>query len=369
MYKKSTKQILFTPGPVGVNESVLEELSNPVLFHRDKLFEKVYSQVNTKLNRVFDANNDYCTLIMSGSGTMANEAVVVSLIGNGQKLLIVSNGQFGERLATIASLHNTKHEVLDFGWANSVNISGLEKKIKAYKPNWLFVTLLETSTGMVNPVHEIGKLCKRYSIFFFVDAVSGLVAERLSMTKDNITVCTSVPNKAIESPPGLSFVCVRKNLIQNNKEVKSYYLDLKRYYESALKNQTPTTPAVPIFVSLNKGLDLLLKEGINGRRKRYLKHSDKVTKLCKKLNIPILISDKKYKASAITTLVLPSHEIAEKLSLYLLKRGLTVWHHDYKQKDSRMNSLMQISIMGDVGLSDIDRLFREIKKFNIYGKI
>src|SRR5690606_13253951 len=147
---KNNQQILFTPGPVGVKKSVLKELSKPILFHRSKPFEQVYSQVNTKLNRVFDANNEYCTLIMSGSGTMANEAVVVSLINTDQKLLIVSNGQFGERLATIASVHSTKHEVLNFGWANPVNISKLEAEIKTYKPHWLFVTLLETSTGMVN---------------------------------------------------------------------------------------------------------------------------------------------------------------------------------------------------------------------------
>ncbi len=368
MNKKNAWQILFTPGPVGVKKSVLKELSKPILFHRTKPFEQVYAQVSTKLNRVFDANDKYCTLIMSGSGTMANESVVISLINTDQKLLIVSNGQFGERLATIASVHNTKHKVLNFGWANPINISELEKKIKVYKPNWLFVTLLETSTGMANPINEIGMLCKKYHIDLFVDAVSGLGAERLSMIKDNISVCTSVPNKALEAPSGLSFICVRRNLLDEIHETKSYYLDLKRYYVSSLKNQTPTTPALPNFVSLNKALDLLLKEGVNGRRKRYLRLSSKVMKLCKSLNIPILITTKKYKASAITTLVLPSHEVAEKLSLYLLKKGMTVWHHDYKQEDPRMNSLMQISIMGDINSLDIDRLFTEIKNFNIYGK-
>jgi len=359
---------LFTPGPVAVKTTVLKELAKPILFHRTKPFEKVYAEVSTKLNKVFGADDNYASLIMSGSGTMANEAVATSLINRNQKLLIVSNGQFGERLATIAKIHKVRCEVINFGWANPINISDLQKKIILYKPDWLFVTLLETSTGMANPVNEIGKICKKHKVSFFVDAVSGLGAETISMIKDNISACTSVPNKALEAPPGLSFVCVKKTLVTESEEVKSFYLDLCRYYVSSLKNQTPTTPALPIFVSLNKALDLLTKEGLQGRRKRYLALSSEVVRLSKTLKIPVLITDKKYKAIAITTLVLPSHEIAEKLSLHLLKKGMTVWHHNYKQEDPRMNSLMQISVMGDINISDIKRLFKEIADFNTYGK-
>lgn len=369
MSKKKTNQILFTPGPVGVKTSVLKELTKPILFHRTQPFEMVYENIQSNLNKIFDTDSNFTTLILSGSGTMANEAVVISLIKKNEKLLIVSNGQFGERLETISKIHKVKYEIVNFGWGNQINVSRLEEKLYSYKPDWLFVTLLETSTGMVNPVDEIGKLCKKHKTNLFVDAVSGLGAEPISMVRDNISVCTSVPNKALEAPPGLSFVCVRKNLLEENSEVKSYYLDLNRYYLSSLKNQTPTTPTLSIFMSLSKALDLLLKESLKGRRKRYLALSTEVIKLSKELKIPVLITDKKYKASAITTLVLPSHKVAEKLSIFLLKRGMTVWHHDYKQTDTRMNSLMQISVMGDISISDVKTLFKKIRKFNIYTEI
>lgn len=354
---------LFTPGPVGVKKTVLRELANPILFHRTEPFEKVYASIITKLNKIFDADNRHVSLILSGSGTLANEAVVTSLIKPSDRLLILSNGQFGERLAEISKIHNIKLEVINFGWANSISITSLQKKIINYKPNWVFVTLLETSTGMVNPINRIGKICKKYSVKFFVDAVSGLGAEPISMTKDNIDVCTSVPNKALEAPPGLSFLCVKESLLKENTIPKSYYLDLYRYYVMSKKNQTPTTPAISIFVALNKALDILLKEGLEQRIRRYFKFSSEVLKFSNSLKIPTLITDKKYRANAITTLVLPNHEAAERLQKYLQKKGMIVWHHSYSQREAKFNSLIQISIMGDVNLVDIGHLFKEISHF------
>lgn len=359
----STK--LFTPGPVGVRKEVLKELSRPILFHRTYSFEKLYRQVAEKLNRVFGADERYVTLTLTGSGTMANEAVITSLIKNKERLLIVSNGQFGERLATIAKINKTNFRLLDFGWVSPIDLRLVEKEIKKYKPNWLAIVFLETSVGMVNPVHEIGIICKKYGVKLFVDAVSALGAEQLSVIKDNIVACTSVPNKALEAPPGLSFVCIHKKNIESISrfEPKSYYLDLYRYYSVYLNNQTPTTPAVSLYLGLNKALDLFLKEGVNKRRKRYKKLSSLVGKLCTKYKISLLITDPKYQALAISTLVLGSHGQAHKLQQFLENKGFTVWHHDYGKKDKRLNSLVQISVMGDIKQSDIDNLFSRISQF------
>jgi len=362
---------LFTPGPVQISKTVLKEMYKPIIFHRTASFEKLYKNVTEKLIKIFDANQHFVTLILTGSGTMANEAVISSLIGRKDKLLIISNGQFSERLATIAKIHNINLKILDFGWGNAIELSRLEIEIEKYNPTWIATVLLETSIGIVNPINKIGKLCKKYNSKFLVDAVSGLGAEKLSITKDNIDVCVSVPNKALESAPGISFVCLRKDLISNlkTKGPRSYYLDLSRYFEISLKYQTPTTPAISIIVSLNKALDILIKETLTARQNRYKYLSSLVIKYCNKLQIEILIKNKGLKANAITTLVLRNHESAEKLQKYLERHGFTVWHHPYNKRDKKFDCLLQISVMGDIDKKDIKNLFSKIVFFqNIYGK-
>jgi len=356
---------LFTPGPVQISKTVLNEMSKPIIFHRTALFEELYKNVTGKLQKVFDANQHFTTLILTGAGTMANEAVISSLIDKKDKLLIVSNGQFGERLGTISKIHNINLKILNFGWGNAIELSQLEIEIKKYNPTWVAVVLLETSIGIVNPINKIGKLCKKYNAKFLVDAVSGFGAEKLSIIKDNIDVCVSVPNKALESAPGISFICLRKNLISNLKTKKpnSYYLDLSRYFEISLKYQTPTTPAISIIVSLNKALDILIKETLTTRQNRYKYLSSLVIEYCNKLQIEILIRDKGLKANAITTLVLLNHERAERLQKYLERYGFTVWHHPYNNGDKRFDCLLQISVMGDIDKNDIKNLFNKIDEF------
>src|SRR3989344_532953 len=361
---------LFTPGQVEVNKEVLKELSKPVVFHRSEDFEKLYKGVSKKLNTVFGANNQYIILILTGSGPMSNEAVINSLVEG--RLLIISNGHFGERLATIARANGVDFKLLDLGWAIPFDLELIEKNIKKYRPKWIATVSLETSTGMINPVHKIGMLCKKYGVKLFVDSVSALAAEKLSVSKDYIDVCTSVANKAIEAPPGLSFICIKKqivNSISKNKP-KSYYLSIDRYYQKYLINQTPTTPAISLYFALDKALNILLKKGLKSRQDNYRKLSDMVQGYCEKLNIITLIKDPKNKANAITTLVLDSHKSAEKLQLFLQKYGYMVWHTNYGRKDKKLNSLLQVSVMGNINRKDVDKLFLKISYFikNRYEK-
>jgi len=102
-----------------------------------------------------------------------------------------------------------------------------------------------------------------------------LGSEKLSVAKDFVSVCVSVPNKVLEAPPGLWFICVHNKIIERARgfRARSFYLDLLRYFDISKVRQTPTTPAVPIFFTLKKSLDFLYKEGLNKRRQRYKKLS------------------------------------------------------------------------------------------------
>lgn len=362
--KKSKSYSLFTPGPVSVRDVVLKKLSEPVLFHRTEPLEKIHRQISNKLLKFFGASSKFVPILITGSGTLANEIVLTSLLRSGDKLLILSNGHFAERLTEIAKLHSLNVKILDFGWAKNINIKRVEEKLKSYKPNFVGLVALETSTGMVNPVKRVGALCKKYGIKFFVDGVSAIGSQDAKVSRDNIDICTSVPNKALEAPPGLSFICIKKNLLLKEKlpEPSGYYMDISRYYTYLEKHQAPTTPAVSLMVGLNKALDLFISETLKNRIKRYKTNSKIVENKAKKLGLKLLLQEKD-RANSISTFYLPDSKYAEKLSDHLLKKGLTVWHHDYQKLDKHLQAIMQISVMGDINKQDIDGLFEEVDIF------
>ena len=228
--KYTKKHILFTPGPVRTSDAVLRTLSEPVLFHRTEALEKIHKQISDKLLIFFVESSKYVPILVTGSGTLANEMVLTSLIRKSDRLLILSNGHFAERLMEIAKLHKLNFRTLDFGWAKNVNVERVEREILSYKPSFVVLVALETSTGMVNPVKKIGTLCKKYKAKFIMDGISAIGGQDIKISRDGIDVCTSVPNKALEAPPGLSFICVKKNLLKEKlPKPTSYYMDISRY--------------------------------------------------------------------------------------------------------------------------------------------
>lgn len=353
--------ILLTPGPVSVNEKVLKSSSYPVIFHRAEPFQELIKELSEKLNVVFGASNKYVSLILNGSGTLANESVITSLLGKDNILMVISNGSFGERLAEIAKIHHVKTVHIKKHWATSFSLSEIKSEIEKNRPYMLAMVALETSTSMLNPVKEIGQLCKSLNVKFFVDAVSALGAEDIKVRRDNIDVCVSVPNKAIESLPGISFVCVKEKILKDLTHVKpnSYSLDLFRYYNWYLNHQTPTTPPVNLYVALDSALDLLSKESLDGRRKRYLYLSNIVRKLSVKVGAKELIKNGRQKATAITSLCFPEEVNIRKLREFLLEEGITVWFNSHQELENYKN-MMQVSVMGNIKEKDLNKLFKLI---------
>ncbi|HVX92812.1 MAG TPA: aminotransferase class V-fold PLP-dependent enzyme [Candidatus Dojkabacteria bacterium] len=352
---------LFTPGPVGVNNEVLS--TSKLFFHRSKDFSDIFSKLQKNLSYVFDTDDRYSNLILTGSGTMANESVVTSVL-KGRRVLFLSNGLFGERLIEMAIIHHVEHEVFNANWGDIFDLKALEEKLDEFKPEYIIVVLLETSVGVVNNVKAINNLAKQYDCRIFVDAVSGLVAEELSMKELGIDVCTSVPNKAIEGIPGLSFVSIKKEIVENLIEKNSYYLDLKRYYDISIKQQTPTTPAITLFFNTNAALEQLKSETMQTRRNRYHKNSDLVRSLANSMGWEIFKPQDQQLAIAISSLIVPESVDINQLKKNLYESDIVVWSHDYQKEDKRLNRLLQISVMGDISGNDIRNLFKQINDFS-----
>ncbi|MFH1073388.1 MAG: alanine--glyoxylate aminotransferase family protein [Nanoarchaeota archaeon] len=275
--KDTQRYILLNPGPVLTSPSVKNALVQYDMCHRDKDFQDLLAKLKRQCLLLFGADKKYRVLFISGSGTAGLEAALSSFIPEGKKVLVASNGAFGERLSDILTLHRIPVVYRKYPWGKRLNIHDLEQHLEEDNDIYaIAVNHHETSVGLLNPIHTIGMLAKKYKKIFIIDAISSLGAEKINVIRDNIDVCITSSNKCIHSVTGLSLVCAKQHLLDSLKEQRprSYYLDVYKHYQYLENlNQTPYTPNITSFFALDAAVKELLEEGLENRRKKYIRRN------------------------------------------------------------------------------------------------
>lgn len=232
------KHLLFTPGPVNVCENLRSAISKPDICHREVEFDHLLESIEDKLLQLFEIKkrHRYRAVVITGSGTAANEAILSSVVGD-QKILILSNGEFDERLYNISRMHSKNTSLLDFGWGNKYDLEKIRTYFKTHKTDIVAMVHHETSSGMLNSLENVGVLTKANGTMLIADCVSSAGAEVIDMEKCHIAFCSSSSSKAIGSHAGLSFVVGKIVELEKLKyhPVKSTYLNLDNFYQF-LKN-------------------------------------------------------------------------------------------------------------------------------------
>ena len=303
------KKMLFAPGPVMTTERVKMAALAPDICHRRPVFEKLYSDIRNNLLKLFHGEKDeYTTVVVSGSGTSSNETVLSSVIEGNKKVLLISNGEFGDRLKNIISCYGIGLNLLEYKWAEYPDLTEIENELKIDKDvSLISMVHHETSTGMINPVHEVGELARHYNKMYHVDAISAIGGEDVNVKRDNIDFCTGVPNKAVGGQTGVSFICVKRASIRRIENIprRNIYLNLQHHIREAEKhNQTPNTPSVTMFFTLNEALKELFKEGLDNRIKRYKENAKIIRKGLKNMNLKFLLSNENYMSNTVTSVFL-----------------------------------------------------------------
>lgn len=262
------KRYLLTPGPTTVPEKVLLTMAEPIIHHRTNEYRKVLGEVIENLKYVFQTKND--VLILASSGTGAMEAAVVNLLRRGEKALVVRGGKFGERFAEIGEAYGVRIENLDVEWGKAVSPHDIQKIIENDKEiKAVFVTLCETSTGVVNNVAAIGNIVKETEACLVVDAISALGSVEIKTDEWGLDMVVAGSQKGLMIPPGLAFISVSekawtkiKGGPKGDNTLPSYYFDLKKTRESLLKIDHPFTPPVTLVLALREALAMIKEEGL-----------------------------------------------------------------------------------------------------------
>jgi 2-aminoethylphosphonate aminotransferase len=265
--------ILLNPGPANTTEGVKQAMTRPDICPREREFGEVMLRVRDGLTRVVHDGDGYTTVLFAGSGTAAVEAAICSVVPDQGKLLVIDNGAYGRRIAEIAEAYRIEHEVESFGVGGWPDVERIGARLSERRYSHLAVIHHETSTGMLNPVAEIGALCREHGTEMIVDAMSSYAGLPIEIERLGADYLVSSSNKCIQGMAGLGFVICRKELLERLEPIpgRSLYLNLPlqhRYLERTC--QLRYTPPVQVIYALEQALEEYRAEGGQARHERYM---------------------------------------------------------------------------------------------------
>jgi aspartate aminotransferase-like enzyme len=264
------KRYLMTPGPTPVPPEVLAALAEPVVHHRGRDFKATYERCLARLREVYRTDNDVLLFTASGSG--AFESAVSNLVAPGERVLVLSAGNFGERWAAMARAYGADLVHVRLDWGETPDTQHLRPALDAAGDvRVVYLVHSETSTGVVADVQSLAAAAKEAGAVVVVDAVSSLGAVPLETDAWGIDVVVSGSQKALMCPPGLAFVSVSPDSLAAAAGAGSprYVFDWERTRAAQAKLDAPFTPAVSLVRALDVALGLLLDEGLEAAFDRH----------------------------------------------------------------------------------------------------
>ncbi len=267
-------RVLLGPGPSNIHPRVMKAMLSPVVGHLDPDFVRVMEDIKKLLRIVFQTANEI-TFPVSGTGSAGMEMAMANLIEDGDEVVVAVNGAFGERLADAAGRLGAKVHRVDAEWGRIVETERLEATLKtARHPKLLAVVHAETSTGVYQPVEELGALAHRYGALMVMDAVTSLGCVPVEIDRWQVDVCYSCTQKGIGAPPGLAPVTFSERAMQTvrtrKQKCRSWYFDvamIERYWgpDRLYHHTAPISMNYAIYEALR----IVFEEGLEARFKRH----------------------------------------------------------------------------------------------------
>lgn len=327
VYRRQTSQLdlpprlLFGAGPSNLYPRVVQAMGMPLVGHLDPRFVEVMGDIQDLLCYAWQTDNRW-TFPISGTGSAATEAAIANMIEPGDVMLVGVNGYFSERICTIAARYGADVRRLEKHWGGLFTPEEVRAAVELYRPAVLALVHGETSTGVEQPLTDIGDICRAHDCLFLVDSVASLCALPLYVDAWNIDICYSASHTCLSAAPGIApitFSARAVEKIQSRREpVRSWYWDavlLQRYW--AEPHVYHHTAPMTLNYGLRESLRQLAEEGLSESWQRHHNNAELFWMGLMDLNLKCLVAEK-HRLPSLTTIKVPDGVDARSVARYLL---------------------------------------------------
>ncbi len=354
---------LLAPGPVPVIREISEAQCQEMITHRSPEFTKLYGDLVPRLRKYFNAEEAY---VITGSGALGLETLILNLVERGDKVLCLPNGEFGDHQATTAKVYSDSVTVQRLedgkGWSLERAKPHIDSAVSS-GAKVLAMVYNETSMGVRNDVKAICGYAKSKGMLTIVDGISAWPGTPLDMSEYNVDAFVTGSQKGIAAPPGMALIGLGKEAVgkyAKRASIPSYYCDLRRHkkrYEQ--DQQTPNTPAISLFWALQKAFDVLdRKGGLPAAIKRHSEAAAHVRERLARMGFQ-LTAEKGFESSTVTGFVCKDAEQAKAIKSRLASEyKIKIVGSRGKFKDNGL----RIAHMGNVEMKDLDACLDAIGK-------
>lgn len=353
---------LFIPGPVTVRQDVLNEMAKQMIGHRTKDASKLQKDITEKMQKIFGTKNQVLLSTSSGSGLMEGAIRSCTL----KRAACFAIGDFGEKWYKMAINNNTPADLFKSELGDITTPEQVDEVLKTGKYDLITVTGNETTTGIANPIKEIGEIVKKYDdVIFCVDYVSSAGGVKIDADDFGVDIAITSSQKSLGLPPGLAFCTFSPKAEDRAKKVEnrgSYFdlLNLKSFIDKK-DNQYPTTPALSLMYAANVQLDYILNEQTLEKRIQNHKDMADLVRTWAKKHFDLFATEETYASNTVTCIKNTKNIDVANLIKELKKQDILLGngYGDLKDKTFR------IAHMADFNIDDMQDLLNRID--NILG--
>jgi len=327
----------------------------------DRDYNDIVQDIRARLESMASAGNAYTSVLMQGSGTFSVEACIGSVLPAKGKLLVLANGAYGQRIAEIARYLNIAVVLEDFGEVDAVDPDRVSAILKADSSiTHVAAVHVETTTGMLNPVAEIGQRVKAQNCIYMIDAMSSFGGMEMDMDQLSADYLISSANKCIQGVPGFGFIIARASqMLTLEGNARSLSLDMYAQWktmQSGAGKWRFTSPTHVVRAFMQALLELEAEGGPAAREARYQESNDRLVNGMRKLGFTTLLDDSN-RSPIITSFLSPDHESYEFNQFYrrLKAKGFVIYPGKITLADT-----LRIGNIGNVYPADMDNLLTAV---------
>jgi len=302
------------PGPIEFEPKVLQAMGMPTNSHVAPDFIETFGNSLELMREVWKSPTGQ-PFIVAGTGTLAMDMAAANLIEQGDHVLVISTGYFGQRFKDILDRYGAQTTILEAPLGEVVSQEAIEKELQSKQYKALTITHVDTSTGVLVDPEPIAKLAKKYNTLSILDGVCSVAGEKIVQDEWGLDVVLTGSQKAIGVPPGLALLVASRKAMEVWKNRKSpvanYYADWNNWLPimTAYEERKPSyfvTPAVNLIVALEASLKIIVAEGMEKRVKRHQSLAKAFRAGISSLNLEILPKNDEVAANTLTAAYYPS---------------------------------------------------------------